>query len=248
MCVFNTFFIAHVSAGSRDDGAHRSCLNVQCRTVSYRYYSITMAPSLLRTALYFAFCLISFKEFTAFAFCPTIRNGCFRAASSSSALGVSELHIPGYVQSKLPFILTGEDLSEEGSTTLSRLDAREYSQDDFESLIPFQSGHLLHKTKEQVLSTEECQRIVQEAETVASRMGWTTSRHGNYPTTDIPLVELPKTLAFLKRALVERIYPLLTAQFGEFLPDASKLRVADGFIVKYDAEGGQTEVSDVVVN
>ena len=144
-------------------------------------------------------------------------------------------------------MLTDEDLEEEGSTTLPRLEARQYSQDDFESLIPFQSGHLVHKTKEQVLTTEECQRIVHEAETVASRMGWTTSRHGNYPTTDIPLVELPETLEFLKRALVERIYPLLTAQFGELLPDATKLRVADGFVVKYDAEGGQTEVSDVVV-
>jgi hypothetical protein len=73
-------------------------------------------------------------------------------------------------------------------------------------------------------------------------MGWTKSRHGNYPTTDIPIVDLPETLRFLRRALVERIYPLLTAQFEEFLPDASKLRVADGFIVKYDAAGGQTEL------
>lgn len=168
---------------------------------------------------------------------------CSRANPSSnrrkpSALGVSELHIPGYVQSKLPFILTDEDLE----TVLTPLETRQYSQNDYESLIPYQNGHLLHKTKNQVLNTDECQRIVKEAEDVASRMGWTTSRHGNYPTTEIPLVELPETLQFLKQALVERIYPLLTAQFGEFLPDASKLRVADGFIVKYDAEGGQTEL------
>jgi hypothetical protein len=55
-------------------------------------------------------------------------------------------------------------------------------------------------------------------------------------------VELPETLSFLKRALVERIYPLLTAQFKTFLPDPSKLRVADGFVVKYDAQGGQKEL------
>jgi hypothetical protein len=138
--------------------------------------------------------------------------------------------------------LTDEDLAEDGSSTLTQLETQQYSQDDYESLIPHQSGYLLHKTKNQVLTTQECEQIVNEAETIAARMGWTTSRHGNYPTTDIPLVELPETLKFLKRALVERIYPLLTAQFGEFLPDAFKLRVADGFVVKYDADGGQTEL------
>ena len=89
----------------------------------------------------------------------------------------------------------------------------------------------------------DLQTIIDEAEAKANEMGWTTTRHGNYPTTDLPIVELPTTLQFLKVALVERIYPLLRQQFGEFLPDGGKsLRVADGFIVKYDAEGGQTEL------
>jgi hypothetical protein len=122
------------------------------------------------------------------------------------------------------------------------LETQQYSSSEYESLVPHQSGHLIHKTKGQILSSEECRRIVDEAERVAADMGWTKSRHGNYPTTDIPIVELPETLKFLRRALVERIYPLLTAQFGDFLPDASKLRVADGFVVKYDAAGGQTEL------
>lgn len=74
-------------------------------------------------------------------------------------------------------------------------------------------------------------------------MGWTQNRHGNYPTTDLPIVELPQTLDFFRVALVERIYPLLRQQFGMFLPDGGKsLRVADGFVVKYDAEGGQAEL------
>jgi hypothetical protein len=159
-----------------------------------------------------------------------------------STLGVSELHIPGYAQTKLPFILKDDDLVEEGSSTATRLETQQYSSTDYDSLVPHQSGNLLHKTKGQILSSEECRRIVDEAERVAANMGWTKSRHGNYPTTDIPIVELPETLKFLRRALVERIYPLLTSQFGEFLPDASKLRVVDGFVVKYDASGGQTEL------
>lgn len=63
-----------------------------------------------------------------------------------------------------------------------------------------------------------------------------------FPTTDLPLVELPETMKLLRLALVERIYPMLTAQFGRYLPDPSKLRLADGFVVKYDAAGGQTEL------
>ena len=117
-----------------------------------------------------------------------------------------------------------------------------YSTSDYDSTIPHQDGHLLHKTNVTIFSTEECRRIVREAEDVAAQSDWTRNRHGNFPTTNLPIVELPETLEFLRVALVERIYPLLSAQFGTFLPDASKLRVADGFIVKYDAEGGQAEL------
>ena len=152
---------------------------------------------------------------------------------SSTRRYVSELHVPGYAQTKLPFIL------ENPPPTLYPLS---YSSLDYDSIIPYQDGHLLHKTNGAVFSADECNRIVQEAEDVAAKMDWTRNRHGNFPTTDLPFVELPQTLEFLKTALVQRIYPLLTAQFGQFLPDATKLRVADGFIVKYDAAGGQTEL------
>ena len=200
-----------------------------------------MAPSPAHNELFFVICCwLAIQASTAFS--PSHRDGTSCTVRQPSALGVSELHIPGYAQSKLPFILSDDDLAADGSNTLMRLETQQYSHSDYESLIPYQSGHLLHKTKGQVFASDECQRIVNEAEKIAKIAGWTTSRHGNYPTTDIPIVELPETLHFLKRALVERIYPLLIAQFGEFLPDASKLRVADGFVVKYDAEGGQTEL------
>lgn len=156
-----------------------------------------------------------------------------------TALLVSELHIPGYATTKLPFILSDKDDSNAASLPLQKIS---YTEDDYESRIPFQDGHLLHKTRQPIFTPDECNRIVAEAEQRALEIQWTTNRHGNYPTTDLPLVELPETLFFLKRALVERIYPLLTAQFKTFLPDPSKLRVADGFVVKYDAQGGQKEL------
>ena len=160
------------------------------------------------------------------------------SSSSSSREGltrryVSELHIPGYAQTKLPFILNDPPPT---------LYPKSYSASEYDSTIPHQDGHLLHKTNFGIFSPQECDCIVQEAEAMAAQKQWTTNRHGNFPTCDLPLVELPETLEFFKMALVERIYPLLTAQFGQFLPDATKLRVADGFIVKYDAAGGQTEL------
>ena len=165
---------------------------------------------------------------------------------STTALGVSELHVPGYAKTKLPFIHPDDSRGGGGGRnaqgdTLFR--ERTYRQNiDYTSLVPHQDGHLIHKTRP-ILTREECQMMINEAERKAQDMGWTTTRHGNYPTTDLPIVELPQTLDFLRLALVERIYPLLRTQFGEFLPDGGKnLRVADGFIVKYDADGGQTEL------
>ena len=151
---------------------------------------------------------------------------------SNTQLGVSELHVPGYSQTKLPFIVSGEDFAPKSS----------YSSSDYDSLIPYQDGFLLHKTSGPIWTSSECDAIVQEAEDVASRVRWTTNRHGNFPTTDLPIVELPQTLSFLRQSLVERIYPLLQSQFGSYLPEADRLRVADGFVVKYDAAGGQTEL------
>ena len=170
--------------------------------------------------------------------------------SRTTALHVSELHVPGYAQTKLPFIHPDDnrgrgDIYGSISTTTSTIfHERTYQPNiDYTSLVPYQNGHLIHRTTTPIFSPQECQLIIDEAEAKANEMGWTTTRHGNYPTTDLPIVELPTTLEFLKVALVERIYPLLRQQFGEFLPDGgNNLRVADGFIVKYDAEGGQTEL------
>jgi hypothetical protein len=126
---------------------------------------------------------------------------------------------------------------------IPRLRERTYVPNlDYESLIPYQDGYLLHTTKIPIFNAQECQKIIDEAEHIASKIKWTCNRHGNYPTTDLPLVELPQTLQFLKLVLVERIYPLLRTQFGMYLPDPHRLRLADGFVVKYDAEQGQKEL------
>eukprot|EP00957_Ditylum_brightwellii_P150167 11435408-Ditylum_brightwellii.AAC.1 len=174
----------------------------------------------------------------------SIHNSKGTIVRQPTALKVSELHVPGYTKSKLPFILKEEHLEEannDGTVTLRKLQELSFQAESFESLIPYNDGYMLHKTKSAIFSEHECQQIIDEAEAVASQIEWTTNRHGNFPTTDLPLVELPETLKFLRIA-VERIYPMLRAQFGMYLPDPSKLRLADGFVVKYDALGGQTEL------
>ena len=106
-------------------------------------------------------------------------------------------------------------------------------------------GHLVHTTAEPLLTAQECDMIIEESEEWAARAGgWTSTRHFNHPTTDIPLAELPRTRDLLNRdALHSRIYPMLGTAFEASLPNWRALRVADAFIVKYNHAGGQTQLA-----
>ncbi|KAL7576970.1 hypothetical protein ACA910_006726 [Epithemia clementina (nom. ined.)] len=156
--------------------------------------------------------------------------------TSPSALSVSELHVPGYSQTKVPFILPEDKRIQASANDLFD------KYRDFDAFVPHHDGHLVFKARQPILTSSECELIINEAEAVASEINWTKNRHGNFPTTDLPIVELPLSLDFIRHALVQRIYPMLSVQFGNILPDATKLRVADGFVVKYDAAGGQKEL------
>ena len=102
-------------------------------------------------------------------------------------------------------------------------------------------GHLIHTSGEPLFTPAECQYIIDESEEWASlEGGWTSKRHFNHPTQDIPLAELPRTRHFLNTdGLPKRIYPMLGQAFKESLPNWRALRVADAFVVKYDAANGQ---------
>ena len=113
------------------------------------------------------------------------------------------------------------------------------------SHVPGPHGdNLIHTTSSPLFTAEECNAIIEEAEQWASRAGgWTSTRHFNHPTIDIPLTELPRTRQFLNSdGLPLRIYPMLGYAFANALPNWRALRVADAFIVKYDAAGGQTHL------
>lgn len=105
-----------------------------------------------------------------------------QSGRKSSSLAVSELHVPGYAQTKLPFILKVEHLKEkspEGATTIIQPVEKTFKDDDFQAMVPHNGGHLIHKTKSPIFTKEECERIVNEAEDVASKIEWSKNRHGN---------------------------------------------------------------------
>ena len=53
--------------------------------------------------------------------------------------------------------------------------------------------HKISHSQEPLFSKEETQAVIDEAEERALRMGgWTTKRHANYATTDVPVQELPE--------------------------------------------------------
>ena len=108
-----------------------------------------------------------------------------------------------------------------------------------------EGGHLVHTSAHKLLMDHECQAIIDESEQWAARAGgWTSKPHFNHPTTDIPLAELPRTRHLLNAdVLPNRIYPLLGTAFEMSLPAWRALRVADAFVVKYDADKGQTHLA-----
>lgn len=114
----------------------------------------------------------------------------------------------------------------------------------FASLENNRSGHLIAHSSAPLFEAAELDAVVSECEQRALSMGgWTTSRHANYPTTDIPLAELPRTLDWFRDdALPSVVYPFLAQTYDFVLPDPSHLRVVDAFVVKYNASGGQIEL------
>jgi hypothetical protein len=146
---------------------------------------------MISTRLSALFCLSSIHALLQHcnAYCNQVllsRHSYGHVLRQPTALKVSELHVQGYAQSKLPFIIKDEHLQEtnpDGTVTIRKLQEMSFGLHDFESKIPHDDGNLLHKTKSAVFSQEDCQRIVDEAEAVASRTEWSKNRHGNVSIT-----------------------------------------------------------------
>ena len=94
------------------------------------------------------------------------------------------------------------------------------------------SVHISH-----ILNESECKWVVDMAERHAAEQGgWDSAGHHAYhPTNDIVVSDCPELLAWLRKKLVQQIWPTVMSQFG--LEAEEELWLEDCFVVKYDADG-----------
>jgi hypothetical protein len=109
-----------------------------------------------------------------------------------------------------------------------------------------QQHQLVFRTKEPILSSDECARVLRQVQLFHSehpRNGkWSTVRHSSVKTTDVAVEDIPSLRPWLRSFLAERLYPMLRCAYPK-LADGSdlgkkgeRMRVHDAFIVRYDAE------------
>lgn len=86
---------------------------------------------------------------------------------------------------------------------------------------------------ENFITDEMCIWIVNESELFAlDNGGWTTNRHRNYPTTDLPIRYIPNLNIPIENLLIRNILPLIAEKYHL---NSYFLNVGDIFIVKYTA-------------
>ena len=101
----------------------------------------------------------------------------------------------------------------------------------------FGATPLVYTSLTPLLRADECAAAIRAAEAwAASAGGWTTSRHFAVPTTDVPLRHLTSLLPALNRALRDVLLPAAAAAYyPAAMARAARLRVLDGFLVRYTA-------------
>lgn len=88
-----------------------------------------------------------------------------------------------------------------------------------------------YKLYENVLSNNLCNFIINESEKHALKNnGWTTNRHKNYPTTDIPVQRIEKIRVIINNIVNQEIIPRVADFYkvNKFFLDAYEI-----FVVKY---------------
>eukprot|EP00746_Dinoflagellata_sp_MGD_P060994 gnl/MRDRNA2_/MRDRNA2_25847_c0_seq1.p1 gnl/MRDRNA2_/MRDRNA2_25847_c0~~gnl/MRDRNA2_/MRDRNA2_25847_c0_seq1.p1 ORF type:complete len:437 (-),score=85.25 gnl/MRDRNA2_/MRDRNA2_25847_c0_seq1:156-1466(-) len=86
----------------------------------------------------------------------------------------------------------------------------------------------------EVLSSEECQLIIADAEAHASlNGGWESARHEAHATTDLAVDDVPALAAWLPQVIKDK---LLTQFETAFALDAESLYIDDMFVAKYEAK------------
>jgi predicted 2-oxoglutarate/Fe(II)-dependent dioxygenase YbiX len=82
-----------------------------------------------------------------------------------------------------------------------------------------------------IISNDVCDFIINESEKYAkNNSGWTTSRHSNYPTTDLPIYIIPNIYTLVNNLIINHVLPLIANKYNlnKYFLDFN-----DVFIVKY---------------
>ena len=91
-----------------------------------------------------------------------------------------------------------------------------------------------------LLSSEECDSIIQEGESYSSIYGWNTKRHDHYPTTDNQITSNWKCYSDIETKITQILYP----EFSDlFTINKSLLEIKELFIAKYDGDLNNTQKS-----
>ena len=96
---------------------------------------------------------------------------------------------------------------------------------------PLSEEHRVVYTSTQVLSAEECSRMIKLASAHADEKGWSTRRHAAYPTTDLAVGDVQTLAGWVPQAIKERLLPEFESKFG--LPSHG-LVIEDLFVAKYE--------------
>merc|ERR1719316_1157800 len=94
---------------------------------------------------------------------------------------------------------------------------------------------VVFRSRGPLLDPADCAWVIREVEAQAAVSGWTTDRHVQAPTTDIPVSQVPAIREWFDEALRSTLFPMLTARYPRLIPSPDCLRVLDAFVVRYDA-------------
>ena len=91
-----------------------------------------------------------------------------------------------------------------------------------------------------LLPPDECRSAIEATEAhAAANGGWTTDRHVQAPTTDVPVSRVPALRPWFDKKLEETLFPMLAARYPEVIPGPGSLRVMDAFVVRCGANGAR---------
>ena len=86
-----------------------------------------------------------------------------------------------------------------------------------------------------LLDPADCAWVIEQVEAQAAISGWTTDRHVQAPTTDIPVSAVPAIKEWFDTMLKSRLFPMVHSRFPYAIRSPEDLRVLDAFVVRYDA-------------